>query len=77
MLSEMTELPTVQIGDYNLHLELEELKPEAKEIARKELRETPDVTRDAVATLRDLLKGAIRYRYAYTFLIMTFIFRRK
>jgi hypothetical protein len=56
MLSEMTELPTVQIGDYNLHLELEELKPEAKEIARKELRETPDVTRDAVATLRDLLK---------------------
>lgn len=53
----MKQLPTVQIGDYNLHLELEDLSPEAREIARKELRETPDVSRDAVATLRDLLKG--------------------
>ncbi|XP_044267343.1 alpha-tocopherol transfer protein-like isoform X2 [Tribolium madens] len=56
MLSEMTQLPTVQIGDYNLHLELEDLSPEAKEIARKELRETPDVSREAVSTLKDLLK---------------------
>ncbi|XP_063913796.1 alpha-tocopherol transfer protein-like isoform X1 [Zophobas morio] len=56
MLSEMKELPTVQIGDYNLHLELDELSPEVKEIARKELRETPDVSRDAVIALRDLLK---------------------
>ncbi|EFA04094.2 alpha-tocopherol transfer protein-like isoform X1 [Tribolium castaneum] len=56
MLSEMTQLPTVQVGDYNLHLELEDLSPEAREIARKELRETPDVSREAVSTLRDLLK---------------------
>jgi hypothetical protein len=76
MLSEMTELPTVQIGDYNLHLELEELKPEAKEIARKELRETPDVTRDAVCNIKRSPKRC-DYRHAYTFLIMTFIFRRK
>ncbi|RZC39187.1 alpha-tocopherol transfer protein-like [Asbolus verrucosus] len=56
MLSEMKEIPTVQVGDYNLHLELDDLSPETKEIARKELRETPDVSRDAVVALRDLLK---------------------
>lgn len=53
----MDKMPTVQLGDYTLQIEIEELTPEMKEIARKELRETPDVQKQAVAELRDLLKG--------------------
>uniref|UniRef100_V5GKY7 Clavesin-1 n=1 Tax=Anoplophora glabripennis TaxID=217634 RepID=V5GKY7_ANOGL len=56
MLSDMEEMPTIKLGDYVLQMELEELKPEVQEIARKELRETPDVKREAVIELRDLLK---------------------
>lgn len=57
MLSDMDEMPTIQLGNYTLQMELEELKPEVLEIARKELRETPDVSREAVKELRALLKG--------------------
>ncbi|KAK9878597.1 hypothetical protein WA026_022858 [Henosepilachna vigintioctopunctata] len=56
MLSEIDEVPVVRFGDVTLEVELGELKPETKEIARKELRETPDVVREAVKELRDLLK---------------------
>lgn len=57
MLSDMDEMPTIKLGDYTLQMELEDLKPEVAEIARKELRENPDIKRDAVVELRDLLKG--------------------
>lgn len=56
MLSDMEEMPTIELGSMTLQIELEELKPEVKEIARKELRETPDVVREAVKELRELLK---------------------
>lgn len=57
MLSDLDELPTIQLGDFTLQFEMDELSPEMQEVARKELRETPDVKRDAVVALRDLLKG--------------------
>lgn len=57
MLSDLDELPFIQLGDFTLQFELEEANSEMMEIARKELRETPDVSRDAVIALRDLLKG--------------------
>lgn len=50
-------MPTIKLGEYTLQMELEDLKPEVQEIAKKELRETPDVKRDAIVELRDLLKG--------------------
>jgi len=56
MLSAMKQLPSVQIGYYNLHLEFDDLSPEVKEIARKELRETPDVAKESLVALRDILK---------------------
>lgn len=56
MLSDMNQLPTVQLGSFTLQLELDALSPEVSEIARKELRETPEVTKDAVEKLRELLK---------------------
>jgi hypothetical protein len=61
LLSDLEELPNLKIGDYILHIELEELTPEVKEIARKELRETPEVTKQAIAELRDLLRGKDRF----------------
>lgn len=57
LLSDMTEMPVIELGGGNtLQLELEELTPEVKEIARKELRETPDVASQALKELNDLLK---------------------
>lgn len=50
-------MPTVQLGDFTLQIEIEELSPEVKEIARKELRETPEIKKQAVAELKALLKG--------------------
>lgn len=57
MLSDLDELPTIQLGDFTLEIEMNDLSPEMQEVARKELRETPDVKRDAIVALRDLLKG--------------------
>ncbi|XP_077300126.1 clavesin-1 isoform X2 [Arctopsyche grandis] len=56
MLSGLEQLPSIQFGDFTLQFELDDLPPSAREIARKELRETPEVSKDAVATLRDMLK---------------------
>jgi hypothetical protein len=49
--------PCVKIGDYLLKFEEEELGEEYEEKARKELRETPEVVRDAITTLKSLLRG--------------------
>lgn len=57
LLSDLEEIPSLKIGDYFFHLEVTELTPEVKEIARKELRETPEVSKAAVIALRDLLRG--------------------
>lgn len=56
MLSELDSLPSVQLGDYVLRFELEDLSPSAKEIAEKELRETDEVKKEAIEELRELLK---------------------
>ncbi|ENN77439.1 alpha-tocopherol transfer protein-like isoform X2 [Dendroctonus ponderosae] len=56
MLSDMELMPIVQLGNYTLTIELEDLNEEVREIAKKELRENPDVTQQAIKELRDLLK---------------------
>lgn len=56
MLSDLDTLPQVQLGDYTLKFELDDLNPEMQEIARKELRETPERKKEAVIALRELLK---------------------
>jgi hypothetical protein len=56
-VSDLEEVPSLKIGDYILAIELNEPSPEMKEIARKELRETPEVIKEAVIALRDLLRG--------------------
>ncbi|XP_050309794.1 alpha-tocopherol transfer protein-like isoform X4 [Anthonomus grandis grandis] len=55
-MSNMTEMPTVQLGNYTLQVELKEPNSKVQEIARKELRETPEVAQAAIKELRELLK---------------------
>ena len=57
MLSDLDDLPSVQIGDYTLRFELEDLTPFGREVAANELRETPERKAEAIVELRNLLKG--------------------
>ena len=50
----------MQMGEYQLRFENEEFGPEYEEMARLELRETPEVTAEATAKLREILKGESR-----------------
>lgn len=51
------EVPFVQLGKHIMRLDLEELDEDMKERSRKELRETPEVVEESIATLRKLLEG--------------------
>lgn len=57
MLSEVTELPSVQLGEYTLQFELGEPTERAKEVAIKELRETPENKEAAIKELKLLMQG--------------------
>lgn len=57
MLSNLSVLPRIQCGDFTLELELGPLPPEIEEVARKELRETPENKKEGIEKLRELLKG--------------------
>jgi len=57
MLSDISQMPTVKYGDRILELEMNPPSPEFQEIAKKELRETPEVQKESIARLRELLKG--------------------
>lgn len=59
MLSGITETPCLQIGEYTLRFELDPPNAEFQEIARKELRETPEIQKESIARLRELLQGII------------------
>lgn len=55
------KIPYIDLGDgYIIRLEYEDLKDEKYiEKARTELRETPEVVKDAIEELRQLIKGEI------------------
>lgn len=57
-LSDLDQVPYIQIGDYKLRLELDDdLTPELKDVALKELRETPEQQEKSVAELKALLES--------------------
>lgn len=66
----MKELPTLTIGDLSIRLEIDEPSSEMKEIARRELREIPEIVEAAKQELRDLLKGNV---WSTSFRIQFFI----
>lgn len=57
MLSEIDELPSIKLGDFTLEFELGELTEFGKQVAERELRETPEVKAKAIAELRELLEA--------------------
>jgi len=58
-LSDLSELPKLRLGDFTLEIEVDPPSAEMQEVARKELRETPEVQKEAVTRLRELLQGSI------------------
>ncbi|RZC33570.1 CRAL TRIO domain containing protein [Asbolus verrucosus] len=56
LLSNLKEIPSIHVGDYKFYLDYEEITPEIQKLAEKELRETPDITSDAISKLRCLLQ---------------------
>eukprot|EP00099_Drosophila_melanogaster_P018813 NP_609967.1 uncharacterized protein Dmel_CG10237, isoform B [Drosophila melanogaster] len=57
MLSDIDQLPTLQVGDYTLQFELGEPTAQGKEVAIKELRETPERQKEASKELARLLEA--------------------
>lgn len=55
LLSDIDELPCINLGDFKLTFELGEMSEHTKEVALKELRESPEVAGPAVDRLRELL----------------------
>lgn len=58
MLSDIADLPSIKLTDTDwLRFELDPLTPFGREIALKELRETPEVKEQAIEELKNLLQG--------------------
>lgn len=52
------DIPFLRLSeDYTLRLDLEELDDEYRKRATKDLRETPENVREALKTIRQLIKG--------------------
>lgn len=66
MLTDMDQMPRIKLGDFTLEFELGPPSAEIQEVARKELRESPDVQKKAIMQLRALLKGLFN-KYSLTF----------
>ncbi|XP_012521881.1 alpha-tocopherol transfer protein-like isoform X2 [Monomorium pharaonis] len=57
MLSDITEVPFIKLDDSVFEFELGPPSEELKEVARKELRETPELQKQSMARLQELLKA--------------------
>lgn len=57
MLTDTSEIPSVKFGDFVLQFELGEPSTHAKEVAMKELRETPETKKAAIEELKKLLEA--------------------
>lgn len=60
MLSDLESLPSIQLGDFVLRFELDELTPFGQEVAERELRETPATKENAIKELKKLLQQGKR-----------------
>lgn len=60
MLTDFDEIPSIQLGDFTLKLEMDPPNAEMQEVARKELRETPEIQKEAIERLKELLQGIRR-----------------
>ncbi|XP_029155352.1 alpha-tocopherol transfer protein-like isoform X2 [Nylanderia fulva] len=58
-LSDLKEIPCMKIGNRIFEIELNPPPSELQEVAKKELRENPELQKESVARLRELLKAEI------------------
>lgn len=66
MLSDLADLPSIQLTEKDyLRFELDSLTPFGREVAAKELRETPEVKQKAIEDLKNLLQRKTLYYYYY------------
>ncbi|XP_017773256.1 PREDICTED: alpha-tocopherol transfer protein-like isoform X1 [Nicrophorus vespilloides] len=65
MLSDLDELPSIKLGDFTLELEMGDLSPEMEEVAKNELRETPENVKPAMDKLREMLKAETDLKCPY------------
>ncbi|XP_050453208.1 alpha-tocopherol transfer protein-like isoform X2 [Cataglyphis hispanica] len=56
-LSDLKEMPSLKIGNRLIELEIGPPSPELQEVAKKELRESPEVQKEAIARFKELLKA--------------------
>ncbi|CAK9814962.1 Alpha-tocopherol transfer protein-like [Anthophora plagiata] len=57
MLTDWETLPSIKLGDFTLEIELGEPSLELQEVAKKELRETSERQKEALAQFKELLKA--------------------
>lgn len=58
MLSDLNDLPAIKLTETDsLRFEVDTRTPFGEEIAKKELRETPEIKQKAIVELRNLLQG--------------------
>lgn len=61
MLTNWDNIPSLKLGDFTLEFEISPPGPELQEVAKKELRETPEIQNESIAQLKELLKGKISF----------------
>lgn len=57
MLTVIEKLPSIDFNGFTLEVELGPPSPEIQEVAKRELRETPELQKESVERLRELLKA--------------------
>ncbi|XP_003707800.2 alpha-tocopherol transfer protein-like isoform X1 [Megachile rotundata] len=57
MLTDVEQLPSLKFGDFTLEFELGPPSAELQEVAKKELRETPELQKEALARFKELLEA--------------------
>ncbi|XP_066589164.1 alpha-tocopherol transfer protein-like isoform X2 [Prorops nasuta] len=57
MLTDIEPLPYIKLGDYTLQFEMGTPSAELQEVAKRELRESPENQQEGIRRLKELLKG--------------------
>ncbi|XP_078046883.1 alpha-tocopherol transfer protein-like isoform X3 [Augochlora pura] len=57
MLTVLDKMPSLKLGEFTLELELMPPSEELQEVAKRELRESPELQKEAIEKLRELLKA--------------------
>ena len=65
MLTDMDQLPSIKLGDFTLEFELGPASAQLQEVAKKELRESPELAKQSVQQLKELLKGILTSKYIH------------